>query len=86
MRRRFGGPAVLGSNEHLERLQKELAGYFASKLADFSVPLVYPGTPFQQLVWENLLKVPYGETRSYQDLASAIGNPAAVRRSAGPTA
>jgi AraC family transcriptional regulator, regulatory protein of adaptative response / methylated-DNA-[protein]-cysteine methyltransferase len=79
VRRRFGGPAILGSNEHLERLQDELTGYFAGKVRAFSVPLVYPGTPFQQRVWENLLEVPYGETRSYQDLASVVGNPAAVR-------
>ena len=43
------------------------------------MPLVYPGTPFQLRVWEKLLVVPYGETRSYQDLALAIGDPAAVR-------
>jgi len=79
VRRRFGSPAILGSNGHLERLQDELTKYFAGSLRDFSVPLVFPGTPFQRLVWENLLKVPYGETRSYQDLASAIGKPAAVR-------
>ena len=64
---------------HLERLEDELAGYFAGAVRAFSVPLVYPGTPFQLRVWEKLLNVPYGETRSYQDLASAVGNPAAVR-------
>ena len=79
VRRRLGGPTVAGSNEHLERLKDELAGYFAGAVRAFSVPLVYPGTPFQLRVWEKLLNVPYGETRSYQDLASAVGNPAAVR-------
>ena len=79
VRRRFGGPAVMGSNEHLERLEDELAGYFAGSVRAFRVPLVYPGTPFQLRVWEKLLDVPYGETRSYQDLASAVGDPAAVR-------
>jgi AraC family transcriptional regulator of adaptative response/methylated-DNA-[protein]-cysteine methyltransferase len=66
-------------NGHLERLQDELAGYFAGTLRSFSVSLLYPGTPFQQRVWEQLLLVPYGETRSYQYLAAAVGNPAAVR-------
>ena len=70
---------ALKSNENFLRLQDELAGYFAGALRSFSVPLVYPGSPFQQRVWEQLLLVPYGETRSYQDLASAVGNPAAVR-------
>src|SRR5262249_20776153 len=72
-------PVVPGTNEHLERLREELAGYFAGGLRSFSVPLVYPGSPFQRWVWEQLLLVPYGETRSYQELAAAIGNPAAVR-------
>lgn len=79
IRRRFGGPGVLGTNPHLKRLQEELAGYFTSSVRSFSVPLVYPGTPFQRRVWEKLLDVPYGETRSYQDLASAVGDPRAVR-------
>lgn len=79
VRRQFGGPGVMGTNEHLERLQEELAGYFTGSVRDFSVPLVYPGTPFQRQVWERLLEVPYGQTRSYQELAAALGNPAAVR-------
>jgi AraC family transcriptional regulator of adaptative response/methylated-DNA-[protein]-cysteine methyltransferase len=79
VRRLFRMPAVPGANGHLERLQDELAGYFAGTQRSFSVPLVYPGTPFQRRVWEQLLLVPYGETRSYQELATAVGNPAAVR-------
>jgi AraC family transcriptional regulator of adaptative response/methylated-DNA-[protein]-cysteine methyltransferase len=79
IRRRFGGPGVLGTNLPLERLQEELTGYFTGSVRGFSVPLVYPGTPFQRRVWEKLLEVPYGETRSYQDLASAVGDPRAVR-------
>jgi AraC family transcriptional regulator of adaptative response/methylated-DNA-[protein]-cysteine methyltransferase len=79
VRRLFGGPGVMGSNHHLEQLQVELAGYFSGSLRAFSLPLVYPGTSFQRRVWEKLLDVPYGETRSYQELASAIGDPAAVR-------
>ena len=75
----FRLPAVPGTNRHLERLRKELSAYFAGKLRSFSVPLVYPGSPFQMRVWQQLLKVPYGETRSYHDLACAVGNPKAVR-------
>jgi AraC family transcriptional regulator of adaptative response/methylated-DNA-[protein]-cysteine methyltransferase len=79
VQRLFGGPGVMGMNQHLEHLQQELAGYFTGSVQSFSVPLAYPGTPFQQQVWRRLLEVPYGQTRSYQDLATALGNPAAVR-------
>jgi AraC family transcriptional regulator of adaptative response/methylated-DNA-[protein]-cysteine methyltransferase len=79
VQRLFGGPGIMGMNEHLERLQQELTGYFTGSVQRFSVPLAYPGTPFQQQVWQKLLEVPYGQTRSYQDLAAALGNPAAVR-------
>jgi AraC family transcriptional regulator of adaptative response/methylated-DNA-[protein]-cysteine methyltransferase len=75
----FKAPRVMGTNEHLERLRRELAGYFAGTQQTFSVPLVYPGTPFQRRVWEKLVEVPYGQTRSYQQLASDVGDPAAVR-------
>lgn len=79
VRKRFGGAAVVSQNEHLVRLEAELAEYFAGSLRTFSVPLISPGTPFQQLVWQQLLQVPYGETRSYYDLAQYIGTPKAVR-------
>ncbi|MGH7256587.1 MAG: methylated-DNA--[protein]-cysteine S-methyltransferase, partial [Nitrospirales bacterium] len=77
--RLVGGRVVPGSNEHLERLRVELAGYFAGSLQRFSVPLVYPGSPFQRQVWEHLLQIPYGETRSYGELAIALGVPTATR-------
>jgi O-6-methylguanine DNA methyltransferase len=79
VRKLFGAPVIPGSNEHLELLQVELASYFAGSSRSFSVPLTYPGTPFQRRVWEQLLAIPYGETRSYQGLAVAVGEPKAVR-------
>lgn len=79
VRRLFKVPVAPGTNHHLERLKSELCDYFAGKLHRFSVPLVFPGSPFQRRVWEALLNVPYGETRSYQDLAHTIGSAAAVR-------
>lgn len=79
LRKWFRSPIVPGSHVHLDRLREELASYFAGSLRRFSVPLVHPGTPFQQRVWDELLRVPYGETRSYQDLAKSIGDAAAVR-------
>lgn len=79
LRKLFDMPVVPGSHSHLETLQAELASYFAGTLQKFSVPLVFPGTTFQEGVWEQLLKIPYGETRSYEQLAIAVGNPKAVR-------
>src|SRR5262249_15171142 len=79
IRKLFAVPIVPGSNRHLEKLQSELERYFEAKLREFSVPLIYPGTSFQRQVWDQLLAIPYGETRSYQDLARAVGDSNAVR-------
>ena len=49
------------------------------KLRQFSVPLVYPGSPFQVRVWNELLRIPYGETCSYEELARRIGSPSGQR-------
>ena len=79
LRARFNCPLVPGENEHLERIRDELARYFEGRLRDFTVPLIYPGTEFQESVWRNLLRIPYGQTCSYEDLARAVGSPDAVR-------
>ena len=79
LRRRFKLPIVPGENAHLEKLKRELVQYFDGKLRRFTVPLNYPGTPFQQKVWEELLKIPYGETCSYEDIARKVGSASAVR-------
>jgi methylated-DNA-[protein]-cysteine S-methyltransferase len=57
----------------------ELLAYFAGILRVFSVPLDMQGTDFQLSVWNQLLKIPYGETRSYAHVAEAVGRPKAVR-------
>jgi AraC family transcriptional regulator of adaptative response/methylated-DNA-[protein]-cysteine methyltransferase len=72
LRKSLGMPVFPGSNEHIERTQSELAEYFAGKRRDFTIPLVPIGTPFQRAVWNQLTKIPYGETRSYEDLARAV--------------
>ena len=79
LRRRFKAPIVPGDNPHLAKLRQELVEYFDGRRKSFSVPLNYPGTPFQQKVWDELLKIPYGETRSYEDIARAVGSTSAVR-------
>ncbi|MFD7446467.1 methylated-DNA--[protein]-cysteine S-methyltransferase [Streptomyces sp. NPDC059909] len=57
----------------------QLDAYFAGELTDFDLPLHLAGTPFQRSVWEQLCLIPYGETRTYGDLADALGNPGASR-------
>lgn len=77
--KRLAAPMVPGENAVLKKLKRELASYFSGVLKDFSVPLLHPGTEFQDKVWRNLLKIPYAETRSYEDLARAVKSPRAVR-------
>jgi O-6-methylguanine DNA methyltransferase len=77
--RRFGVSLVPGSNRWLTALEAQLGEYFAGKRRDFDLPLRYPGTPFQEKVWSALLKIPYGTTCSYKDVAQKVGSPGAVR-------
>ncbi len=68
---------VEGSFE--EEVLRQFAEYFSGKRQEFDLPYFATGTPFQLMVWEELLKIPYGETRSYWELAEAIGKPKAAR-------
>lgn len=68
-----------GESPFFEILTKELKEYFIGKRKEFSVPLVTPGTDFQQSVWKVLQEIPYGKTRSYKEQAIAIGNLKAIR-------
>ncbi len=59
--------------------ERQLNDYFAGKLEKFSLKLDFAGTEFQKKVWEALLTIPFGETRSYGQIARQIGRPKAVR-------
>ncbi len=61
------------------QIKKELEAYFAGRSATFTTPLAFTGTDFQQAVWRELMRIPPGETRSYAQLAQAIGRPTATR-------
>lgn len=63
----------------LIQAERELRAYFAGERTSFSVPLDASGTAFQKKAWAALLTIPYGETRSYGQLATQIGNPKASR-------
>ncbi len=58
---------------------EQFSAYFAGRLHVFELPLAARGTEFQQQVWQTLTRIPYGQTRSYADIADTIGNPKAVR-------
>ncbi|WP_426404511.1 methylated-DNA--[protein]-cysteine S-methyltransferase [Streptomyces sp. R-07] len=58
---------------------RQLDAYFAGELTEFDLPLNLIGTPFQLRVWEQLLRIPYGETRTYGELAEELGSPGASR-------
>jgi AraC family transcriptional regulator of adaptative response/methylated-DNA-[protein]-cysteine methyltransferase len=79
LRQRFRCAIVPGEHGRLNELAAQLEAYFAGQLKRFEVPLVYPGTPFQRQVWDNLLRIPYGKTWSYEELAQAVGVPHAQR-------
>lgn len=63
----------------LVETEKQLGAYFAGTLTAFTVPLDFAGTDFQKSVWHALLTIPFGETRSYAEIARQIGRPSAVR-------
>lgn len=63
----------------LKESVRQLKEYFSGERRDFDLPLKEEGTLFQTEVWKELLAIPYGETRSYQDIAIAIGREKAVR-------
>ena len=76
----FGAREATKENCPLNRLaQEQLREYFEGKRREFTLPLAPKGTPFYQKVWQALLQIPYGETRSYGQIAAQIGNPKASR-------
>jgi methylated-DNA-[protein]-cysteine S-methyltransferase len=67
------------SHPILRSTARQLREYFAGERRAFDVPLEFRGTEFQRHVWSALLTIPYGETRTYRQIAEQVGNPAAVR-------
>lgn len=79
LRKYFHCAIVPGENKHIVQLKKELKEYFAGERKTFSIPLVFPGSLFEQQVWTALLKIPPGTTVSYEDVARMIGKPKSSR-------
>jgi len=70
---------IPGMTEPIRLIEQQLNEYFAGERTTFTVPLALLGSPFQQQVWEQLMKIPAGETRSYAQIAIALDRPSAFR-------
>ena len=79
LRGRYAGSVREGSNAILDDLWSQLEQYFGGERQEFTLPLVYPGTQFQEQVWSALREIRFGETWSYLDLARRIGDTGATR-------
>lgn len=79
LKKELGCEIVSGRTAITERLEDELTRYFAGNFNAFKTPLFMWGTPFQNMVWDALRKIPTGKTQSYQDVAINIGKKSAFR-------
>ncbi|MCM3636041.1 methylated-DNA--[protein]-cysteine S-methyltransferase [Paenibacillus camelliae] len=77
--RRNPDGVLIRDDEKCEPYVHQLAEYFKGERTSFTIPMDLRGTAFQREVWEALLHIPYGQTRSYSDISSQIGRPSAVR-------
>ena len=73
------GEILEKDDEVLNRLENELNDYFEGNLKEFTIPLDLIGTDFQKKVWTELIKIPFGDTRSYKDQSIAVGDLLAIR-------
>ena len=79
LRKRMKAAVIPGVSPPVKRIERELGEYFDGSLKVFTTPIRRLGTPFEMRVWDELLQIPRGETRSYADIARAIGHPSAFR-------
>lgn len=79
LRKLLRQPLVPGEHPYLAQAREELDGYFAGALTAFTVPLVFRGTPFEERVWHELTRIPYGGTVSYAQLATRVDSPGGQR-------
>lgn len=70
---------IQGSSLLLKQAEKEVTEYLAGKRQEFTVPVKAKGTPFQEKVWAALRRIPFGETRSYGQIAETVGSPKGAR-------
>jgi AraC family transcriptional regulator of adaptative response/methylated-DNA-[protein]-cysteine methyltransferase len=77
--KKLNATILQGMSKYGEQIIEQLTEYFDGKRKEFTVPLHLIGTPFQKKVWQELLRIPYGTTRSYKQQSLAINNPGAIR-------
>ena len=68
-----------GTSEVIGKAERQLDEFFAGQRREFDMPLLFVGTDFQKTVWNELLKIPFGETATYGEIAAALQNPKAYR-------
>ncbi len=79
LQRKLKRTILPGPHRYLDQIDADLQAYFAGRSFEFRTPIAVGGSPFQHAVWEALLQIPPGATRSYAEIAAAVGKPAAVR-------
>jgi len=79
LRERFAADDVVHDPARVAAARAEVTEYFAGQRQEFTLQLAPSGTPFQHKVWAALVRIPFGETRSYGQLATELGNPGASR-------
>ena len=79
LQERLGRRILPGAHRHLDQIERELQAYFVGRSLQFATPIALAGSPFQNAVWNALLAIPAGTTRSYAEVAATVGRPAAVR-------
>lgn len=79
LKEKTGAEIIPGTTPPLKLIENELKQYFKGTLTTFKTPITFLGTPFQKQVWEQLKKIPHGKTKSYLDIAVAVGKPTAYR-------
>lgn len=77
--KQYKGAVLIENPEEMQPFIQEFEAYFTGEKRAFEMPIEPKGTPFQQEVWEALLEIPYGETRTYADIAARVGRPKAFR-------
>lgn len=75
--RYYGTPVEVDKENY--NYHEEVIKYLEGKLKEFNMPIAFKGTPFQESVWKELLNIPYGETRTYKELAEKVGCPKGPR-------
>jgi len=79
LRKKTKSAIIPGHTQPINSIEAELKKYFEDGLLEFKTPIFFLGSSFQKRVWEELKKIPSGETRSYSEIADAIGKPTACR-------